>query len=401
MGKIIHSLAVYAYGLAITLISPFNEKAAKWKTGRKNYWNQLPQLPNQDVVWFHCASLGEFDQGIPVMKAYKEKFPNTFLIVTFFSPSGMEFYQKRQHPANWVGYLPLPTSGNAKKFITYFKPKHVFFVKYEFWDHYLSEAKKQGAKNFCVAANFRENHRFFGNLKAIFSPVLFLFDTIFVQNERSKELLNTINYQNVVVAGDTRIDKVIENKEKIQNDILVEEFLGGQKAIILGSSWPIDENKWKSYIDSNPKEKFIIAPHDISDNHIKSIVSLFPSAQLYTNFSIEIKTNILIVNTIGKLSNIYQYGKLAYVGGGFTGKLHNILEPAVFGYPVIIGPKHIKFPEAQLLINAGIVQKIDKDTDLLPLVQSILENHGSVKKSSEKFFNKHQYASKRILDYIA
>jgi len=397
--RFFHTLGVYLYGMIIFLMMLFHEKASKWWNGRKHFWKQLPTVPEKKVVWFHCASLGEFDQGIPVMRLLKEKDPSIFLIVTFFSPSGMDHYHKRSHPADWVGYLPLPTPGNARRFIRYFHPESVFFVKYEFWENYLVAARDLGAKTYCIAANFRENHRFFGRFKFLFAPVLFLFDAIFVQNEQSLWLLKQINYKNGILAGDTRIDKVLENKKKVQQDSIVETFLEGEQAIVLGSSWPVDEQLWKNYILTHPSQKFIIAPHDVSEKHIEQISALFPEAQRYTSFN-KAASNILIVDCIGKLSNLYQYGKLAYIGGGFTGKLHNILEPAVFGLPVLIGPKHYKFPEARQLIDKGVVFMLSSSEELEALISDVLESREEIAQKAGVFFESNQHAANRIVERI-
>lgn len=395
--RLFHSLGIYLYGLVVFLAQPFSDKAKKWVKGRRNYWISLPTIPTENVIWFHCASLGEFDQGIPVMQALKEKYPSSYLVVTFFSPSGMEHYHKRNHPADWVGYLPLPTKANAKRFVQHFQPKTVFFVKYEFWEHYLNEAKKQQAKIYCISANFREDHRFFGTFSFLFKAVLFYFDTIFVQNERSKELLEKIGYSHAVVAGDTRIDKVLENKKKIYPDEIVEQFLQGQKAIVLGSSWAVGEKLWKSYIDAHPTQKFIIAPHDISEKHLQFIEQLFPNSFRYTQNKTE-NSNVLIIDCIGKLSNMYQYASLAYIGGGFTGKLHNILEATVFNIPVLIGPKHTNFPEAQALIDKGVVYTIQTANDCEKIIEAI--DFNKVSEEAEKYFQENKNVAGKVVGKI-
>lgn len=396
---IFHTIGVYLYGLAIYIAQFFNKKASQWVNGRKEFWNNLPEITSKNVVWFHCASLGEFDQGIPVMQALKAQHPDAFLMVTFFSPSGMNHYHKRNHPANWVGYLPLPTPANARKFIRYFQPQSVFFVKYEFWVNYLNEAKKNKANIYCISANFRKNQLFFGVLGRFFNRVLFLFDKIFVQNESSLKLLQQINYPNGILAGDTRIDKVLENKAKCYSDHLVENFLQREKAIILGSSWPIGEEKWLDYIKQFPQQKFIIAPHDISDKHILQLKKQFPKAVLYSDdSSAQNKSNIMIINCIGKLSNLYQYAKLAYIGGGFSGSLHNILEAAVFEIPVLIGPKHQKFPEAQALIDNGVVSVIINSQNIFNAISKI--DFEKTQTQASNYFETNKNITSKILKNI-
>lgn len=395
--RFFHTLGVYFYGLIIFLAQPFSPKAKLWVNGRKNFWRNLPNIHNKEVIWFHCASLGEFDQGIPVMQELKKEKPSAFLIVTFFSPSGMEHYHKRNHPADWVGYLPLPTPNNARKFISHFQPKQVFFVKYEFWVNYLKKAKNISAKTYCISANFRPNQLFFGPFKFIFSSTLFLFDKIFVQNSTSLFLLESISYKQGVIVGDTRIDKVLENKKNIYSDALVEQFLQGNKAIILGSSWSVDEALWQDYILSHPEQKFIIAPHDISQKHISHIQLMFPLAACYSQGEkINSSSTILIVDCIGKLSNLYQYASLAYIGGGFTGKLHNLLEAAVFHIPVIIGPKYTRFPEAQLLIDKNVVYSVSAAHELVEIIGITQSKTEQITASAIAFFEENKNASKRI-----
>lgn len=394
----IHSIGVFFLGIGIFIAQPFHKKARAWRQGRKDYWEHLPKIPSRPVIWFHCASLGEFDQGIPLMKQLKKHDPNSFLVVTFFSPSGMEHYHKRDHPADWVGYLPLPTRKNAKKWMRYFHPEKVFFVKYEFWMNFLFEAKNNQAECYCISASFRSNQLFFGPFKSFFKPVLFLFDTIFVQNESSLQLLSSIGYKNGKLAGDTRIDKVLENRENNYPDEVVLQFLKNEKAIILGSSWPVGEKLWKNFILRHPNQKFILAPHDVSENHIQFLISSFPSAIRYTQFKVDNCENILIVDCIGKLSNLYQYAKIAYIGGGFTGKLHNILEASVFGIPVLIGPKHNKFPEATALIEMGVASIIRTEEDIERRLEAL--DFSRIEKNAAIYFKQNKNVAEKIKNEI-
>jgi len=399
--RLFHTLGVHLYGLGISLAQPFVPKARQWKQGRHSFWKNLPAVPNQKVVWFHCASLGEFDQGIPVMQQLKAKDPSIYLIVTFFSPSGMDFYQKRNHPADWVGYLPLPTNNNAKKFIRHFHPQQVFFVKYEFWDNYLAQAKKIGAKIYCISATFRRNQRFFGSFGFLFKKTLQYFDRIFVQNKASLELLENIGISTGFLAGDTRVDKVLENKAKIYPDEVATQFLDGRKVIILGSCWPQGEQIWREFIFDHPEFQYIIAPHNVNAHHIESLLKdFYPQGICYTKFDINKKTNVLIVDCIGKLSNLYQYGDLAYVGGGFTGKLHNILEPSVFGIPIVIGPKHARFPEAEELIQRGVTHVIENPKEVTTIVPKLLEKRAEIAQIASEFFEENKDAARKIVNKI-
>ncbi len=238
--RFLYTLGIYLYGFALKLAAPFVPKAKLWVQGRKNQFNEFP-VPNSEVYWFHCASLGEFDQGLPLMRALKSKNPDIFLLVTFFSPSGYLHYHKRDHPADFVCYLPLDTPSNARKFIRHFKPKACFFVKYEFWANYILEAKKHKSAIYLVSGIFREDHRFFKWYGAFFRRVLKQFDHLFIQNEKSAVLLNSIGIGSYTISGDNRYDTLIEKKNAAQRNSAIEAFLAGEKAFIMGSSWPEGE----------------------------------------------------------------------------------------------------------------------------------------------------------------
>ena len=237
---LLYSIGIQLYGVAIRVASLFNPKAKKWLDGRKDWEKDLPTLKDKNVIWFHCASLGEFDQGLPLMEKIKTHSSDCFLLVTFFSPSGFEHYHKREHPADHVCYLPLDTPRNAKKFIQHFAPTQTFFVKYEFWGNYILEAKKGGSKLYAISGLFRANQRFFKWYGGFFRTILKQFDHFFVQNEASKTLLSTIGLDNVTVSGDSRFDRVIENRKRAKTNELLEAFKGDDQLVIIGSSWPAD-----------------------------------------------------------------------------------------------------------------------------------------------------------------
>lgn len=354
-----YQISLYLYSLALRIAGLFNPKAKAWHEGRRNpLWENL-NTEGRAVVWFHCASLGEFDIGLPLMEAWKKKHPNDFLLVTFFSPSGMQNYHKRNHPADAVDYIALDTPSNAKKFISQIQPKTVFFVKYEFWAFHLFEAKKAGAKIYSVNTLFRENQLYFKPYGRFYRRILRTFDYFFVQNEKSIELLESIGIRNATISGDLRFDRVFQNKNRCAPILEIEKWLQGEKAFVIGSSWPKDEELLADIInDESFLQKVIIAPHEIHDSHILDITNkLKKKSILFTELigktDLAKDAQVVILNTIGHLSNSYQYGELAYIGGGFSGKLHNILEPAVFGLPIFFGPKHTKFPEADLFIEQG------------------------------------------------
>lgn len=383
---------LYAIGMGflysmLWLASLFNAKARKWINGRKKHVTDFPVPEGRSVAWFHCASLGEFDQGLPVMNAYKERFPDAFLLVTFFSPSGMEFYNKRKHQVDLACYLPLDTARNARKFIRHFRPKHVFFVKYEFWYNHLLEAKKSGASVFGVSSLFRPTHRFFKWYGGFFRSALRLFDHFYVQDQRSAHLLASIGIECVTISGDTRYDRMWAVRESNPTNPVLEQFKGDEQLLMLGSSWPVDEALFVPFLEKLTAEfKLVVAPHDIAESHVEEIVSKFgPSVQRYTSFS-DPSVRVLVLDTIGQLTAAYRYADVAYIGGGFTGKLHNILEPGAFGLPVIFGPHHERFPEAQLFIDRGVAVSIPDQFALLPVIQSLMNRKMAISEELEQLF---------------
>ncbi len=374
---LLYNISIRLYGVLLWLIQGFHPKAKAWVSGRKDYWNKLPDVSSSEqIYWFHCASLGEFDQGIPVMNLLKEQNYSIKILVTFFSPSGMEHYHKRKHCADYVYYLPIDSPRNAKRFLDHFNPNRIFFIKYEFWFNYIFEAKKRNIPLYSVSCILRPSHIYFKWFGGFFRKGLNCFTLFFVQNSETKILLQEINIHQVSLTGDTRFDKVIENKQLVQQDLKIEQFLQGEKAFILGSSWPVEEQLFHTYYQKNSSSfKVIIAPHDISEEHLKSIEKLFGNQLIrYSQLNDLSDKNILLIDCIGKLANAYSYGKIAFVGGGFTGKLHNTLEPIVFGLPVIFGPKHLKFPEAQEFIDAGIAFTIQNEMEFKESVQKIENN---------------------------
>ncbi len=403
---ILYNIGVLLYGLAIQLAAFVNPKAKEWVNGRRNYFKNLPIIDTSNLYWFHCASLGEFDQALPVINLLKEKDPSIFIFVTFFSPSGYLHYQKRKHKVDLATYLPLDTPGNAKLFIQHFKPKKAFFVKYEFWANYIFEAKKQNVKLYSISALFREKQHFFKPNAKFFPSVLKQFDYFFVQNQLSANLLEKIGINKYLISGDTRFDRVIENKSQLQPNLKIESFLNGEKAFIIGSSWPEDESILIPLLNSNKlSNKIIIAPHSVDENHIQQIIKelkvpFIRYTQMKEKSTIESKPNVLILDTIGQLSSAYFYGEIAYVGGGFSGSLHNILEPAVFGLPVLFGPKFTKYPEASEFLNHKIGFSINSTETFLINYQNITSNLSELNASCQLFINSNKGASEKIISTI-
>jgi len=395
---LLYTIAVLAYASALRVASLFHPKAKKWVLGRENYFKKLPKINASKVIWFHCASLGEFDMALPAMHLLKEKQPDCFLLVTFFSPSGMEYYQKRKNSVDLAIYLPIDTPRNAKRFIQHFHPEKAFFVKYEFWSNYIFEAKKQHIQVFSLSCLFRKDQRFFKWYGSFFRKTLHAIDFFYTQDEASGLLLKSIGISNYICVGDTRYDRVIENKLLLENNERISTFLMGEKAIILGSTWPKDELFLIPFILKNPQQKFILAPHTINEKHIVSIEKLLHGrTSRYTETG---NNQVLLLNTIGHLASAYAYGKIAYVGGGFTGKLHNILEPSVFGLPVLFGPKFKKFPEASRFIEHGTGFTISTVEAFKKTIALIEINLDEISARTAELVVKNTGASKKILSHL-
>ena len=347
--RLIYNISIWLYVVTIRIASLYNLKAKKWVKGRENIFSELEAVvKNQkNIVWFHCASLGEFEQGKPIIEAYKLNHPTHQILLTFFSASGFEI-KKNTALANWVFYLPADTTSNAKKFINLVNPIKVVFIKYEFWFNYMSQLKKQNIPFYSVSTIFREGQVFFKY--QWFAKQLKNVTHFFVQDEKSAELLNSIGFSNFTISGDNRFDSVVANTKNPTKIALVELFSKNKKTIICGSTWAKDEMILIQYIKNHPEDNYVIAPHEL-DNI--SNLQKQTNGLLYSNANEKniFTTNVLIIDSIGLLATIYQYGNLAYIGGGFGSGIHNILEAASFGLAVIFGPNYQKFNEAISLIN--------------------------------------------------
>ncbi len=356
---LLYKIGIFLYSIAVRLVSVFNEKARQFVRGRKNWKANLQNEIEKDTryIWFHCASLGEFEQGRPVIEEIKKQFPRYKIVLTFFSPSGYEI-RKNYDGADIILYLPLDTKSNAHTFIDIVKPEKVFFIKYEFWYFYISELKQQNIPLFIISAIFRENQQFFRNTiwGKWYRKALFKFEHFFVQNETSAELLKSIGLNNISVAGDTRFDRVAAIVKAAKKIDIVEKFKQKRKLIIAGSTWKPDEELLIEFINQNESIKFIIAPHEVSDANINRIHQLLKKPAISFSKLVETEVDnyqVLIIDSIGLLSSLYQYGSIAYIGGGFGVGIHNILEAATFGTPIVFGPNFKKFKEAVDLISNG------------------------------------------------
>ena len=333
---------------------------------------------NDRTIWFHAASLGEYEQGLPVMEAIKLKFPNHKIVLTFFSPSGFEV-RKNNTVADVTVYLPLDTKKNAATFLKLVHPEMVFFIKYEYWPNYLNELKKLNIKTYLISGVFRENQMFFKWHGGFYRNALKTFDSFFVQNESSKKLLQSIGFTNVKIAGDTRFDRVVSILERDNLLDFIEQFKNNTTTIVVGSSWPKDEKILVNFINQNSVNiKFIIAPHNIKTEQIQELQQAITKKTVL--FSEKENKNladfdVFIIDTIGILTKIYSYADIAYVGGGFGNPgVHNILEPATFGVPIIIGPNYSHFAEATALVNIEGCISISTQNELNETLSSLISN---------------------------
>lgn len=393
--SLIYTFLIRCYGVLLQVASWFHPKAKAWVLGRQQWEAKLRAqiAADRKVLWFHCASLGEFDQGMPLMKELKEKDPSVFLLVSFFSPSGMEHYQKREPIVDAACYLPLDTPSNAEAFIALVRPTKAVFVKYEFWPNFLRALGRQHIETIAVSAIFRPTQIYFRWYGKFFRSALKEVKHFYVQNAESGQLLSSIAIDQHSISGDMRYKRVVQAKEvamKTSNE-LISTFTQGQNTLILGSSWPKEEGIVCEVLPDLGTIKVIIAPHDVSEKHVTSIQTLFPSAIRYSQLDASCDTNqlaeasILLLDTIGQLSSAYRYGTIAFIGGGFTGNLHNILEPAVYGLPLLFGPKHAKFPEAELFLQQGFALEVNNPTDFSLAFHSFLKKSDVLRSEMEAF----------------
>lgn len=386
---IIYQLVVRFAAQFLRLIALFNPKIKLFMEGRKVVFHQLQEAitPSDKTIWFHAASLGEYEQGLPIMEAIKKKYPTHKIVLTFFSPSGFEV-KKNNTVADVTVYLPLDTISNAKQFLDLVHPEKVFFIKYEFWPNYLNELKKRSISTYLISGIFREKQLFFKWYGGFYRNALQAFDYFFVQNESSKKLIQRLGYDNVMISGDTRFDRVMNILERDNSLDFMDEFCtANSKIIVIGSSWPKDEELLISYINqADATVKFVIAPHNIKTDQIENLKSqLRKKTTLYSEYKnvplkkiqpVQIENSqVLIIDTIGILTKIYSYADIAYVGGGFGNPgVHNVLEPATFGIPIIIGPNYSHFAEATALVNLGGCISIKNQNQLKDTINELLQN---------------------------
>lgn len=387
--KMIYYFAMSFYALAIKIISPFNNKAKLMKDGRTDIFKRLNKDINNvdNYIWIHAASLGEFEQGRPVIEKIRKDYPQYKLLLTFFSPSGYEV-RKNYDGVDLVYYLPLDSPSNASKFINIVNPKIVFFIKYEYWYFFLKELNKRKIPTFIFSAIFLKEQIFFKFYGAFWRKILKSFTHIFVQTKDSISLLNSIGINNCSIAGDTRFDRVAEIAKSSPELPVIQDFVDSKNIVVCGSTWPKDEEFLAKYIkSSNSDFKWIIAPHEVHNKHIKDLVNLFNNeCVLYSeaNGSNLKDAKILIVDCIGILSSVYQYACVSYIGGGFGVGIHNTLEAATFGLPIVFGPNYSRFKEACDLINDKAAFAYSEYSQLNSLMNKLINDEDFRVKSGGK-----------------
>jgi 3-deoxy-D-manno-octulosonic-acid transferase len=476
----IYNIFLFLYAIGIRITSLWNPKARLWLKGRRNIWVELEEIGRQKagskrpearglksevrskkpevgsqkseeesqtseteirnpesetvnpetvnpepetpkLAWMHCSSLGEFEQGRPVLEAIRQQYPNTKILLTFFSPSGYEV-RKNSSGADYVMYLPMDSKANVRKFLNLVQPDLAIWIKYEYWFYYLTELKKRHIPLVLVSGVFRKDQPFFKWYGRLHWYMLESFNHLFVQTKKSKQLLGTIGFtNNVTISGDTRFDRVVQIAEQFKPIDPIEYFCGDNTVIVAGSTWPEDEEELDHYANTHPEIKFIIAPHEIDEEHLKEIEQLFKHSVRFSKLVVpgsspvpvprnrpldseKPKPNTLIIANIGMLSKLYKYATITYVGGGFGDDgVHNVLEAAVYGKPVVIGPVYEKYVEAVELEAAGGLWVIDTALELEETFNDLLTDGNAYQASCEAAHNyvyNNKGATEKIMQFI-
>jgi 3-deoxy-D-manno-octulosonic-acid transferase len=412
LSKLLYNIFLLLYSLGIRVSSFWNPKAQKWIRGRKNVFaaiNGQPLTNNGQLIWMHCASLGEFEQGRPLLEELKSKNVKLKIVLTFFSPSGYEV-MKDYKVADHIFYLPMDSPVHAKKFLDAVNPSLVLWVKYEYWFYYLSEIKERNIPAILVSGIFRKSQPFFAWYGNIWKQMLGSFTHFFLQNEESRELLSTLGFtENVTINGDTRFDRVLEIANLFQPVPFIEEFCGNSTVIVAGSTWEEDEIELHHFVKAHPEIKFIIAPHEIDEENLNDVKDEFSNSIFYSELEQTTNhkpqtANVLIIDNIGMLSRLYKYATIAYVGGGFGDDgVHNVLEAAVYGKPVVFGPVYEKFDEVIGLVNEGGGISIPGPIKLEEILNRILNDHEERKRmeeASRSYVLANRGASQKIIQFI-
>jgi 3-deoxy-D-manno-octulosonic-acid transferase len=399
---LLYNTMIRLYVLAIRLASLRSKKAKEWLQGRKDLYKELQEnIKKTDrVIWMHCSSAGEFEQGKPIISGLKKQYPGHKIVVTFFSPSGYQV-AKQTAAADYITYLPVDTRANARQFISTLHPELIIFVKYEFWLHHLSEAASRHIPLLLVSAVFRKDQAFFKWYGQFYKKVLMLFQHLFVQDKASFQLLKENNITHCSISGDTRFDRVREIADNFSDLPVINNFVGDDRVVVAGSTWKEDEKMLSGYMPV----KLILAPHEIDEAHISEVEELFTNSIRYSNYEKRTgKEMVLIIDNVGMLSRLYKYATIAYIGGGFTRDgIHNILEAAVYGKSVIFGPNYQKYREAKELIAAGGAFSVRDKEQWRKRVDSFLENETYLQSAglhALHYITKNTGGTAEVLHYI-
>ena len=411
----LYNLIIWIYPKAAWILGFMNPKAKQWHNGRIGIFNKIAtsfEHNRKPVIWMHCASLGEFEQGRPVLEGLQKQYPNYSILLTFFSPSGYEVH-KKYTGADFVFYLPMDSAGNAQQFLIIVKPAIAIFIKYEFWHYYLTVLKKHEVPTILIAGIFRKDQLFFKWYGRFYKNLLQCFSAFFVQDQNSQSLLHSIGIKDAVyIGGDTRFDRVIEIANAFSPIDPIAHFCNNSLVLVAGSTWLQDDETIAHFEKANPNIKFIIAPHDINHQRLQNCLTLYKNAVLYSDYVQQFNTpdiapqkfNTLIIDNVGMLSKLYHYATVSYIGGGFGADgIHNCLEAAVYFKPVLFGPFYNKYIEAVGLIEAGGAVSIKDALDFESVAKKIFSNDESRNKMGQlagNFVHAHKGATTKIIHYI-
>jgi 3-deoxy-D-manno-octulosonic-acid transferase len=416
--RLLYSIFIGSYLFLLHLASLWNPKARLWVNGRKRIFSKIRDDLKREpatIIWMHCSSLGEFEQGRPVFEKIKSIYPGHKTLLTFFSPSGYTII-KNKAVADYVYYLPFGGRGLASQFINLVKPVLVLWVKYDYWFYYLDELKKRNIPLLLISANFQSRHIFFKWYGGMYRRMLQCFTHLFVQTQHSKDLLHKIGFsERTTVSGDTRFDRVIEIADRFERLERIENFCGNNKVIVAGSTWPEDEEELRHFANTYPEIKLIIAPHEIDQEHLRDIEKLFVRSIRYSVMAREMADdrwpmaeqsngNVLIIDNIGMLSRLYHYATITYIGGGFgEDGIHNVLEAAVYGKPVIFGPIFNKFIEAIELLEEGGAYTVESALELEKVFNELFSDRQlylEVCEAAKKYVLSKKGATEKVIQYI-
>lgn len=404
----LYNLGLTLYVWAIRLVAPRHPKARLWLDGRKDLFRRMAATigPSERIVWIHVASLGEFEQGRPIIEHIRKTHPEFKILITFFSPSGYEI-RKDYKGADYIFYLPIDTPRNARRFLDAAHPEIAIFVKYEFWLNLLAGLRRRNIRTYVVSAIFRRNSIFFRPYGGMWREALESFDTMFVQNDESKKLLSELGFDNVLIAGDTRFDRVAEIAKAAKHIDIIDRFKGDKRLFVAGSTWGPDEELLLQLMNENPDVKFVVAPHEMDEGRIARLMSetrggalRFTQCTARTAYGAK---QLLVLDTMGILSSVYGYATWSYIGGGFGVGIHNTLEAATFGLPIAFGPNYAKFKEACDLVTLGAASPINSYDELRAWFIPLRDNEVFLQKTSrvaKGYTMRHQGATEIIVKTI-